>query len=94
MLFRLVPLSANSFTVMALKLMVIFPFLADQDIIEGDIVMDSQLKEIVEYAIGNKRGDHIRQRRDTITYQQMRWKDAVIPYVIDASVGMYFIHYV
>ena len=49
--------------------------------------MDSKLKAVVEYAIEGNEGSHLRKRRATVTYHQMRWKDGIIPYVIDASVG-------
>ena len=54
--------------------------------------MDSRLKRVVEYAAEDRDGTHLRKRRDTISYHQMLWKDAIIPYVIDSSVGM-CIHY-
>ena len=49
--------------------------------------MDSNLKTVVEYAIEGNERSHFRKRRATVAYHQMRWKDAIIPYVIDASVG-------
>ena len=50
--------------------------------------MDNQLKKLIEYSVDRNNENHLRKKRDTITHQQMRWKDAIIPYVIDASVGM------
>ncbi|XP_065059026.1 zinc metalloproteinase nas-4-like [Rhopilema esculentum] len=58
-----------------------------QDVIEGDIIVDNELKRIVDMAAEDRENKHVRRRRDTIMYHQKRWKDAIVPYVIDPSVG-------
>ena len=58
-----------------------------QDVIEGDIIVDDELKRIVDMAAEDRENKHVRRRRDTIMYHQKRWKDAIVPYVIDPSVG-------
>lgn len=58
-----------------------------QEIIEGDIVVDSSLKKVVEFAIEDSGKDHSRRRRDVVTYHQKKWRHAVVPFVVDPSVG-------
>lgn len=56
--------------------------------IEGDIVLDNQLRRVVDYAIAEKSEKHLRKRRNAVVYEQMQWKDGIVPYVIHDSVGM------
>ena len=85
--------------IVALWLKVIWFVSGDNEVIEGDIVMDDQLKRVVEMALTDKANNHMRKRRDAVMNRQMKWDDAFVPYVIDQSVGMkhaivYIIHFV
>ena len=55
------------------------------DVIEGDIMIDDKLKHVIDVAMNSKKNG--RRKRDTVRYQQRKWKDAIIPYIIDGSVG-------
>lgn len=49
-----------------------------------DIQLDDRLQRVIENAQMN---NEARRRRDTVKYEQRLWKNAVIPYVIDESLG-------
>ena len=49
-----------------------------------DIEVDDTLKEVIENA---KKPENSRRKRDAVKYHQRKWKDAMIPYIIDESVG-------
>ena len=48
-------------------------------------MVDDKLKRVIDVAMNSKKNG--RRKRDTVRYQQRKWKDAIIPYIIDGSVG-------
>ncbi|XP_065059024.1 zinc metalloproteinase nas-13-like isoform X2 [Rhopilema esculentum] len=54
-----------------------------ESIIEKDIIMDRNLEAVIEAASGNGG----RNKRDAVKYHQKRWRDAIVPYAVDASLG-------
>ncbi len=49
-------------------------------------MVDQSLQRVVHDA-ANYGAKKIRKRRDTISYHQKRWKNAIVPFVIDPSLG-------
>ena len=65
-------------------------FLTDNgELIEMDIMVDDRLKEVIERAMDSS---FLRRKRDAVRYHQRKWKDAIIPYIIDESVGKYYVN--
>ena len=76
----------QSFTQTEFRLNVVCFLTDSEELIEMDIKVDDALKEVIENAMNPSIS---RRKRDAVKYHQKKWRDAVVPYVIDESVGKY-----
>ena len=59
--------------------------------IEGDILIDQDLKGVIDTALKMKDLDNYsRGKRNAIKYEQKKWQHAIVPYIFDESVGEAF----
>lgn len=66
------------------KLIQFFSFITELAFIEGDIVLDQGIEELLKPRLDD---EHRREKRDTVANSINLWPEGLVPYTIEDSVG-------